>query len=62
MIFNYRENRMKKIENLTWKLTGDLPEHIENKLDEKDKIFLDDFLHLIHYLMQLFYQYHHLFL
>ena len=27
---------MKKIENLTWKMTGDLPEHIENKLDEKD--------------------------
>ena len=29
---------MKKLENLTWKMTGELPEHIENKLDEKDKI------------------------
>ena len=38
---------MKKIENLTWKLTGDLPEHIENKLDEKDKIYYQKYNQLI---------------
>ena len=38
---------MKKIENLTWKLTGDLPEHIENKLDEKDKIYYKKYNQLI---------------
>ena len=49
MIFFYffRENRMKQIENLTWKLTGELPEHIENKLDEKDKIYYQKYNQLI---------------
>ena len=38
---------MKKIENLTWKMTGELPEHIENKLDEKDKIYYQKYNQLI---------------
>ena len=42
-----RENRMKQIENLTWKMTGELPEHIENKLDEKDKIYYQKYNQLI---------------
>ena len=38
---------MKQIENLTWEMTGDLPEHIENKLDEKDKIYYQKYNQLI---------------
>ena len=38
---------MKKLENLTWKMTGELPEHIENKLDEKDKIYYQKYNQLI---------------
>ena len=38
---------MKQIENLTWKMTGELPEHIENKLDEKDKIYYQKYNQLI---------------
>ena len=38
---------MKQIENLTWKMTGELPEHIENKLDEKDKIYHQKYNQLI---------------
>ncbi len=46
-LFICRENRMKQIENLTWKMTGELPEHIENKLDEKDKIYYQKYNQLI---------------
>ena len=42
-----RENRMKQIENLTWNMTGELPEHIESKLDEKDKIYYQKYNQLI---------------
>ena len=38
---------MKKLENLTWKMTGEVPEHIENKLDEKDKIYYQKYNQLI---------------
>ena len=38
---------MKQIENLTWKMTGDLPEHIDRKLDEKDKIYYQKYCQLI---------------
>ena len=38
---------MKQIESLTWKMTGELPEHIENKLDEKDKIYYQKYNQLI---------------
>ena len=38
---------MKQIENLTWKMTGDLPEHIDSKLDEKDKIYYQKYYQLI---------------
>ena len=38
---------MKQIENLTWNMTGELPEHIENKLDEKDKIYYQKYNQLI---------------
>ena len=47
IFINYRENRMKQIENLTWKMTGDLPEHIDRKLDEKDKIYYQKYCQLI---------------
>ena len=38
---------MKQIENLTWNMTGELTEHIENKLDEKDKIYYQKYNQLI---------------
>ena len=38
---------MKQIENLTWKMTGELPDHIENKLDEKDKIYYQKYNQLV---------------
>ena len=43
----YLSDRMNKIENLVWKLTGHLPEQIVTKLDEKDKKYYEEYNTLI---------------
>ena len=46
-LYAYLNNRMNKIENYVWNLTGSLPKHIEKCFDEKDKNYYEQYNKLI---------------